>query len=291
MIQMSKFYLVVVMIIVLTACEEGKTNINTELETESLIKGKLFIIGGGDRTPELMEKMIVASGMTAMDYIAVLPMSSEEPDSAYFYFDADVKAMSDMKCVYLNFEEKDVINQPKLDSLMNAKLIFITGGDQNRFMSIVKDTPIQDAITTAYDKGALIAGTSAGAAVMSKVMITGNENFSPEYSSTYDKAWKGNGIYAEGLGLIDNVILDQHFVARSRYNRLLSAMCDHIGMSGIGVDEATAILVEGKKVTVVGESQVVVFDAMDTCGVYFNHLNMRGVRMDVLTSGNVFELK
>ncbi len=276
--------------ILLVTCDEVEIKTqNPALSSEKT--GMLFIIGGGQLTSELVGGMIEHAPIDSTDYIAVLPMSSAEPDSAYYFFNQSVQEVANLKCAYLNFEEKDFINQPKLDSVRNAKLIFITGGDQNLFMSLVKDSPIHDAIMAAYSAGAMVAGTSAGAAVMSEVMITGDEKFSSEYASTYDKVWKGNGGYDDGLGLLKNAVIDQHFVVRSRYNRLLSALCDHLGMWGIGIDEETAILVKGKHATVIGASQVVVMAAMDSCGVYFNHLKMENVKLSVLTSGDVFELK
>ena len=253
-------------------------------------KGKLFIIGGGDRTPELMTSMIEASGVDSTGYIAVLPMSSEDPLGAYTYFCADVSAVSAIPCVNLNFRESDIINQQKLDSLKNAKLIFITGGDQSLFMGIARNTPIQDAIEYAFEQGSLIGGTSAGAAVMSEIMITGEQANAAEYESTYDKMWKGNGIYSQGLGLIQGAIIDQHFVVRSRYNRLFSAMCDYPGNMGIGIDEETAILVENRNATVVGDSQVIVVQPQDSCEVYFHHLGLRNVKMDIFVPGEKFSL-
>jgi cyanophycinase len=286
-----KLWLLCASLLCIIACNT-KDSKTTETKTEvPKAKGALCIIGGGQAPPEILEAMIAQSAVTAGDYIAVLPMCSSEPDSAFIYFCHDIQTVSDIKCVNLNFKEEDIINFPKIDSLKNAKFIFITGGDQNKFMTLVKDTPLHDAIKEAYKNGALIGGTSAGAAVMSKVMITGNENFSPEYSSTFDKVWKGNGIYADGLGLIDNAIIDQHFIARSRYNRLLSALCDYNGSTGIGIDEETAILVSGRTARVIGNSQVVVFDALDSCGVYFKHDKIRNLNMNMYTTGDEFQLK
>jgi cyanophycinase len=248
--------------------------------------GKLFIIGGGDRTESLMTTMIEESGIKDGDYIAILPMSSEEPDSAFFYISQDIALVTSIPCVNLNFEEKDIINRAKLDSVEHAKIIFITGGDQKNFMNIVNGTPLQTAIEKAYQNGALIGGTSAGAAVMSEVMITGEENFSPEYEATYDKVWKANGIYATGMGLVKNVIIDQHFVVRSRYNRLLSAICDHPGHMGIGIDEETALLVKGDSAFVTGDSQIIVIYPSDSCALRFREYGAKNIRMDLLMEGD-----
>jgi cyanophycinase len=274
----------------LVVCNNHKEVSPDETPNQKPPKGKLFIIGGGERTPELMTSMIEASGVDSTGYIVVLPMSSEDPLGAYTNFSIDVSAVSKVPCINLNFLEADVINQPKLDSLRNAKLIFITGGDQSLFMGVARDTPIEDAIEYAFAQGSLIGGTSAGAAVMSEIMITGDQKNAAEYESTYDKMWKGNGIYAQGLGLIQGAIIDQHFVARSRYNRLFSAMCDYPGNMGIGIDEETAILVEGGNAKVVGDSQVIVVQPQDSCGVYFHHIGLKNVEMSMYLPGEGFQL-
>jgi cyanophycinase len=272
----------------LCACHsENKSTAKNDAPTS---KGKLFIIGGGERTYELMESLLNEAGLQEGDYIGILPMSSEEPDSAYLYIRADFAEVSPIPCINLHFTESDLINQAKLDSLRKCKLIFITGGDQKRFMNLVHSTPIEEAIKRAYQDGSTIAGTSAGAAVMSEIMITGDENFSEEYSSTYDKIWKGNAIYATGLGMLQGVIIDQHFLIRSRHNRLLTALCDFPGHMGVGIDESTAIVVSGDSALVVGSSQVIVYHPHDSCDYHFKQYAPKDVHCSVLVGGEKFAL-
>jgi cyanophycinase len=126
-------------------------------------KGKLFIIGGGDRTTELMKSLVATAGMSARDYVVVLPMSSGYPDTAYHYFKLDLEPVCSNPIVNFNFTKDKVTDKKWLDSLRHAKLIFITGGDQQRFMDAVTNTPVYAAIHQAYREGATIGGTSAGA--------------------------------------------------------------------------------------------------------------------------------
>jgi cyanophycinase len=186
-------------------------------------KGKLFIIGGGDRPPALMKSLATTAALGKTDFAVVLPMSGAEPDTSFFYFKADWITVSDKPIVNFNFTANKVNDKNWLDSLKHAKLIFITGGDQERFMKIVDNSPVFTAIHQAYQNGATIAGTSAGAAVMSKFMITGNAYSDTVYRSTFRSLISNNIEIKTGLGLISNAIIDQHFVVRSRYNRLLSA--------------------------------------------------------------------
>ncbi|MDI6048057.1 cyanophycinase [Flavobacterium yafengii] len=221
-------------------------------------KGKLFIIGGGHRSDALMTQLVKLSDLQKKDYIVVLPMSSEEPDSAYIYFKKQFEKLTSNPIIMLNFDKTTATNKVLNDSLQNAKLIFISGGDQSRFMNVVKNTPIYTAIHQAYENGSTIAGTSAGAAVMCEHMITGNQKLETKYTETFNNIRYDNLETTTGLGLVKNVIIDQHFLKRSRYNRLLSALVEFPTHIGIGIDESTALIVRDKEIEIVGESEVIV---------------------------------
>ncbi|WP_439584557.1 cyanophycinase [Dyadobacter bucti] len=253
-------------------------------------KGTLFIIGGGERPPALMKELVAVSNLHAGDYVAVLPMSGASPDTSFHYFKADLKPVCNNQIVNLNFKSSEVNNKLRLDSLEKAKLIFITGGDQERFMDVVLNTPVYDAIHRAYQNGATIAGTSAGAAVMSKFMITGNELVGDTtLKSTFRKIVDKNLEIKPGLGLMPNVIVDQHFIVRSRYNRLLSAIARFPELICVGIDEETAIIVTGNKVRVAGNSQVVVIAKPEDLKITDNGLiKMKDIRFSIFTAGDSF---
>jgi cyanophycinase len=255
-------------------------------------KGNLFIIGGGDRSPELIQTLIKTAGLGKKDYIVVLPMSSEAGDTAFYYIKIELEKACTNTIANLNFT-KDKLNDPKwIDSLQKARLVFITGGDQSRFMSLVLHSPVYQAIHRAYTNGATIAGTSAGAAMMSRYMITGNELIGDTtYYSTFRKLQQNNIELQEGLGLIDSVIIDQHFIVRSRYNRLLSAIAKFPGYTCIGIDEATAIIVRGNRITVTGESQVIVLSDPRALTIKDGLIKMNDLHFSIYTSGDVFLLK
>lgn len=255
-------------------------------------KGKLFIIGGGDRTPLLMQSLVKAAALDANDYVVVLPMSSEQPDTSFVYFKEDWVTVSKNPLINFNFTAANTSYQPWLDSLKKAKLIFITGGDQSRFMKVVQRTPVYDAIHTAYKNGATIAGTSAGAAVMSKQMITGRELTDTTYRATFRKLRDRNIELQEGLGLISTAIIDQHFIVRSRYNRLFSAMALYPSLACIGIDEETAIIVSGNTAEVAGERQVVVMKNPVHLTIAANGLiKLSDIRFSLYTHGDRFVIK
>jgi cyanophycinase len=254
-------------------------------------KGKLFIIGGGDRPPSLMQSLVKTAELKEKDYVIVLPMSSASPDTSYVYFKADLAPACTNPILNYNFTSEKTSFTPWLDSLKKAKLIFITGGDQDRFMNAVLNTPVIDAIHTAYKNGATIAGTSAGAAVMSEHMITGAELTDTTYRATFRKIWDKNIEFKKGLGLLTTAIIDQHFIVRSRYNRLLSALAAFPAYDCIGIDEETAIIVQGNKITVTGESQVVVFRKPVSLSITSKKLiKVKDILFSIYTAGDEFLL-
>ena len=256
-------------------------------------KGKLFIIGGGNRSDALMKQALSVADLTAKDYIVVLPMSSEEPDSSFIFFKNQMVKLTSNPIVMLNFNTETAQNKTLTDSLQKAKLIFISGGDQSRFMNVVQNTPIKTAIQKAYQNGSTISGTSAGAAVMSDKMITGNQKLQKEYSGTFDNIRYDNLETAEGLGLLKTAIIDQHFLKRNRYNRLLSALVEFPALTGIGIDESTAIIVRNNQVEVAGESEVIV--VRNPKGILKaqknNLISIENLQMSIYTAGQKFNIK
>lgn len=256
-------------------------------------QGKLFIIGGGNRSDLLLKKLIETAQLGKTDHIAILPMSSAEPDTGYYYIKQDLEKFCTHIIANLNFTPDKINNKQWLDSLRSAKLIFITGGDQARFMKTVLHTPVYDAIHRAYQQGATVAGTSAGAAVMSRNMITGNQFLGDTaYHETFNKLRAGNIEFAEGLGLVDSVIIDQHFIKRSRYNRLISALAKFPEYTCIGIDEGTAIIVEKKKIVVTGVSQVVVMRHPEKLIITAEGLiKFRNIHEAIYTDGDEVDMK
>jgi cyanophycinase len=160
-------------------------------------------------------------------------------------------------------------------------------------MNVVLNTPIQAAIQKAYHDGATVAGTSAGAAVMSYHMVTGNQLLGDTtYESTFPKLWYNNVEIKRGLGLVDSAIIDQHFVARSRYNRMLSAVAQFPTLPCIGIDEGTAIIIHANSVKVAGTSQVIVFSHPQNLRVTDKgYIKFDDIEMRIYTDGDEFNIK
>lgn len=255
-------------------------------------KGKLVIIGGGSRPSAMVDRIIQESGIDQSGYGIILPMSSVEPDSAVYYARKQFVEKGLKNVFGLDFVKDEILTKSKVDSIRNAQMVYISGGDQNRFMDIVAGTDIERAIHDSYAKGNLIAGTSAGAAVMSKMMITGSELKHPEYTSTFRNIDADNIEIKTGLGMLTNVIIDQHFVKRSRYNRLISAVIEHPDMLGIGIDESTAILVSGTNAEIIGDSQVIVLrNTKGSKNIHDDKLGAHDMQLNIYLPGASFTLK
>lgn len=256
-------------------------------------KGSLFIIGGGDRPMAMMEKMLKTADLGPGKNILVLTMASANPDTSYHYIKKDLQVLCANPVLKMQLTRVSARQPAVLDSIRRAGLLYITGGVQSRFMDSIAGTGVAEAIHDAYRSGAMIAGTSAGAAVMSRVMITGNQiRGDTLYEGAVDRMAEGNIETSTGLGLLEQVIIDQHFIVRSRYNRLFTLLHQYPAKVVIGIDESTAILVHGRRAEVTGEGQVVV--ARRPVKIRTGpgrKIGFRSARLDVCLEGDRFKIK
>lgn len=263
----------------------------TRKASATTAKGSLFIIGGGERSDALIGQLLATANMGPRDYIIVLPMASSIPDTSFSDFSAQLRLHTKLPIRNFDFNKHDARDPKWVDSVAHARLIYILGGDQSRFMKAVLNTPVYAAIHKAYQNGSTIAGTSAGAAVMSKFMITGVQLRDSTYKETFDKLWDQNIEFSEGLGLLEHTIIDQHFLKRSRYNRIISALAAKPGYMGVGIDEGTAIIVKGSKATVAGDSQVLRFVSPEKAQVVNGYLKFKHIDLGIYTAGDVIDIK
>jgi cyanophycinase len=266
-------------------------------------KGSLVIIGGGLRVnnAEVWEKIVALAGGKGAR-IAVLPTAAENPaKEARLTMDALNRygARAFMVPVAPRLAGTDVrkaADDPALaDAIRKAGGVFFTGGDQARITGALRradgsNTAVLDALWALYRRGGVIAGTSAGAAIMSSTMF---------YDPPLDvMPVLKNGVVdgkdiAPGLGFIGtDVFVDQHLLARGRFARMLPAMLAKGYTLGLGIDENTAAVVgPGRDVTVIGYRGVLVLDlaeaSTDTSQLGFNVTN---ARISYLDSGDRFNL-
>lgn len=254
-------------------------------------RGSLFIIGGGDRPLSLMKELVETARLGNDDYIVVLTMSSGVPEESYETVRSELSGLCANPITGFHFtKEQANERQEWIDSVRNARLIYVTGGDQNRFMEVVRETALYRAMHDAYNRGGTISGTSAGAAIMSQVMITGSKVSGEGSDFRYVRA---NDVKtAEGMGFLTSAVIDQHFIRRSRYNRLMGVLADNPAKLMIGIDESTALVVNGKNAKVVGENQVVVLRKPKKLKVSKSgNVTFRNARLSLVGAGESFRLK
>ena len=188
--------------------------------------------------------------------------------------------------------------QADLDSVValldDATGIWFGGGDQSRLTGVLRGTKVERGIRARFNAGAAVGGTSAGAAVMSQVMITGDERRPGGARRDTTQAFitidRDNVVTDSGFALVDDVIVDQHFVRRRRHNRLISLVIERAPHLGVGVDESTALLVHPDgHWTVEGASVAVVYDARRATLPGGASVGASDIRMHVLPAGSSFD--
>jgi cyanophycinase len=167
--------------------------------------------------------------------------------------------------------------------LTAATGVFITGGDQSRLRTLVGSRTSR-ILRERLAGGLVVAGTSAGATAMGATMILGGD--APEVSAAAVRT-------GPGLGLVPKALIDMHFGERGRLPRLLSAVARDPEQLGVGIDENTAILVEGADFEVLGTGAVTVADARDATVVHpdwdCDPITLFGVRLHLLPAGCLFD--
>ena len=247
-------------------------------------KGTLVIVGGGGLPDEIMAAFLSASGGKG-GVVGIIPTSTSDPDGALKEWKEDLDKAG-LTMVPLDVRSREQASVPEL--LARARTctgFWFSGGDQGRVGDKIVGTPLQKVIQERYEAGACVGGTSAGAAIMSKVMLTGDDRHGKEALSEF-----GPGAYQtrEGMGFLPTgVIVDQHFLRRGRENRLFSIVMERPDHLGLGIDEATALVVKDGQARVLGKRSVMVFDP---AGMQLKGESFRDLRIHVLRAGQSIDL-
>ncbi|MHC5009407.1 MAG: cyanophycinase [Planctomycetota bacterium] len=223
----------------------------TELRSEpgpASPRGHLVLVGGGGTTQAIVAATLALCGDDPA--VVVLPQASGRDDrgeaSTAMWREAGAASVTNVE---------SLASAAAREAIAEADLLWMPGGVQSRLLDALVEAGASDLIAEHYRRGGVVGGTSAGAAVLSGLMIVGGE------TADLRSVRRGGTLLREGLGLWPDAIVDQHFVARTRNNRLLAAVLDHPGHLGVGIDERTAVIVHGDALRVVGDGTVIVYDA------------------------------
>ncbi|MBU7586165.1 MAG: cyanophycinase [Nostoc sp. TH1S01] len=260
--------------------------------TEATHKRQLVIIGGAeDKEGDcviLREFVRRAGGIKSN--IVIMTAATELPREVGENYIRVFERLGAEKVRIVDTETReDASSSTALEAISKATGIFFTGGDQARITSILKDTEIDAAIHKRYAEGAVVAGTSAGAAVMpDKMIVEGDSQSTPRMEIVE---------MGPGLGFLPGVVIDQHFLQRGRLGRLITALVREPAVLGFGIDENTAIAVTDDQIEIIGEGSVTIVDESES--TYNNAseilrdepLAICGAKLHILPHGYKFDLK
>jgi cyanophycinase len=223
--------------------------------------------------------------------IVVIPSASREPEAQGELYRGIFMELGAKQVEVLLVVDRLQAEDPELIAKLEpATGVFLSGGDQLRLCALLDDTPLMHLLQSQVQRGEVVlAGTSAGAAVLSTEMIAcGGSGEAPN---------KGLVDLATGLSFIPNVIVDQHFHNRNRLARLITAIAAFPDKLGIGVDEDTCALFEGNgQIHVLGKGAVTIVDPREIQSL--NHiaaeenapLSIANLRLHVLSQGDCYDL-
>ena len=259
-------------------------------------RGALVIVGGGPIPDEIDRRFIELAGGPAQARIVVIPNASADAAAAG-KAKVDDYAQLGASAVTLDLTTVPAGSDSAARLLGAATGIWFPGGVQSRLTRVMLGTPALDSVRSRYRRGAVVGGTSAGAAIMSDPMITGDERRPGGTRPPRDSsdAWltvdRENVVTAAGFGLLRGVVVDQHFLRRKRHNRLISLVLERPTEIGAGIDESTALVVGADgRWEVIGASQVVVYDARPARVTgRGTSLGAAGVRLHILPAGSTFD--
>jgi cyanophycinase len=209
--------------------------------------GTLILVGGGQVTDEIRQLIAHAGNAgQSKSCLVIIPTSSISADEEPAEYWSEPWSKSRFESIEIlhtrdrKVADSDEFNEP----LLRATAVWVPGGDQNRFAEVYAGTKTERRLQQMLERGGAVGGTSAGAAMASKIMIGGG-NREPEM--------------ATGLDLLPYAIVDQHFANRGREQRLQKAVSLHPDRVGLGIDESTAAVFHRRTMRVVGEGKVHLF--------------------------------
>lgn len=257
-------------------------------------QGTLIVIGGHEDKEQDKEILREVSRRVGAGKLVVTTVASQSPDELWKEYREIFRKLGVKKIEHLDIREREEALSEDCTGVLNgATAVFFTGGDQLKITSQLGDSRVYQKITELLQRGGTIAGTSAGASVMSSTMlISGPGDQSPNVNDAIRMA--------PGLGFLPNIVVDQHFAERGRLGRLIAAIAQNPRYLGVGIDEDTAIVVhDAKSFEVIGSGAVYVVDGS---GISYSNLveeqqerettlTVHDVKVHLLSAGYGFDLQ
>ena len=248
--------------------------------------GNLFIIGGGTQSDALVENFLDLCGKEK-SILVVAKASSFESE----VIEETSKRFNGLGASKVKGYRCDTSANDCLDQLDGINCVYFSGGDQKKLTAHFSATNSLKKLHELFESGGTLAGTSAGAAIMSEVMLSGNI---VDDASSFSRIASHHVEDISGFGFLKHFVIDQHFIKRKRQNRLLSKVLEVPALVGVGIDESTAIVFKNSTTdfTVVGAASVVVYDARGAKNLstdQSHNFNATDIKLSILTSGSKFK--
>lgn len=255
-------------------------------------KRTLIIIGGAEDKKGNKEilKEVCASINKENDKLLIATLATESPEEVGSNYKSLFDALGVKNIKLLNVKNRpEAFQEENINLIKESQLIFFTGGDQLKITSLIGGTPVGEALKDSYKTGCVYVGTSAGAsAVGNNMIVDGDDEESPKKCTLK---------MSPGLGLIENVIIDQHFAQRGRIGRILAGIAQNPFILGIGIDEDTAMIVNNNSILkVIGSGAIYIIDGREITYTNVSEqyqeevLSIFNVKMHILKRGNAFDL-
>ncbi len=263
-----------------------------ESHDREIIGGYLLVIGGAEdkyNERRILKKFLKLAGGTSAE-VLIVPVASDYPEFAADVYTQAFRNLGIANPRVLRATSRQDVVQADVEKLLDGVTgVFITGGDQMRLVSLLGGTKLADNLRRMVrETNIVLAGTSAGAAGMSTSMIVRGESTSHPHKNSVK--------LSPGLGFLKNIIIDQHFTERGRISRLITAVSYNPYNLGIGIDENTAIILDGKGVLeVFGAGSATIVDGSQ---ITYNEIaevddnqafSVCGVQLHVLRDGLVYD--
>jgi len=284
-------------LLLLIACG-GSENPGAEGGEPQDRRGRLVIIGGGLQAENTPVYQAILDGREGDGPVCVFPTASAEPqesmESTVGRIDA-VGGPGSARGVFLTVDNPEDASSPAtVEAIESCSGFYFSGGQQRRIVSVFRpsegDSPAYQALMQRFLAGAVVSGSSAGAAIMSDPMIGGGGSVDALHSGIRCEEDAEGVFLRKGMGFLDNPLIDQHSLARGRWARLLTAVLGaEAYFFGTGVDENTALVVEGDSAWVVGEAGVVFFDTRDALPAQ-DGVGASGIIVSLLGPGDRLDL-
>ncbi|QFT93948.1 Cyanophycinase [Roseovarius sp. THAF9] len=262
-----------------------------DMSVKPLPRGKLVAIGGAeDKSAKaaILGRVLKLSSAEA-PVVGVITTASSIPDEVFPAYEEAFSALGAAEVLDVRIRERSDADDAKMvEMIRKCDVLFISGGDQMRLTSIFGASEALEAIRSIYLEGAVIAGTSAGAACQSSTMVYGG--------SAIDSLRKGAVKMSAGFGLIEGVIIDTHFLERGRFSRLMEVGATNPEYLGIGLGEDAAVLFENGVIKAFGPGHVILVDSSDitSCNVFDlsdgEAVSVHNVVMHALVEGDGYNL-